>query len=301
MTRYLTLILSSLLFASCMVHEMDMPVGQTTPVAEDEEQMGDIELTLTGERATRATTTVITKEEADNFLITIYKGSDVYRQTARLKDMNTRLSAGYGYKVFAESCSEDEAISTNAGWGQRRYAGMSASFAVKAGQTTPVSVGCSVANAGVEVVFDESVPAYFTTSYSITITEGNRTIVFDAITGGTQSGDIINPGEVAYFNVDEEGHHTITYTINAVGPKTLTKTGTLELSKAKIQRIKLNYERSDFSFVIFLDEQDIFMEDYIYITDDDIKVDDGNTETSSSHDSFTEDDTNVDIGTYGKE
>lgn len=298
MKKYL-IILCSLLLTACLVSEKDMPAPTPTPV-ETEEEMGSFELTLTGERQTRATSTVITKEEADNFLITIYKGSDVYRETARLKDINTRLSAGYGYKIFAESCSETEAITTNYGWGQRRYAGMSAPFAVKAGQTTPVSVGCSVANAGVEVVFDESVPAYFTTSYDITITEGNRTIVFDAITGGTQVGGEINQGEVAYFNVDEEGHHTITYTINAVGPKTLTKTGTLELTKAKISRIKLNYERSNFNFVIFLEEQEIFLEDYINISDDDIKVDDGNTETSTSHDNFTEDDTNVDIGTYGQ-
>lgn len=298
MKKYL-IILCSLLLTACLVSEKDMPSPTPAPV-ETEEEMGNFELTLTGERQTRATSTVITKEEADNFLITIYKGSDVYRETARLKDINTRLSAGYGYKIFAESCSETEAITTNYGWGQRRYAGMSAPFAVKAGQTTPVSVGCSVANAGVEVVFDESVPAYFTTSYDITITEGNRTIVFDAITGGTQVGGVINQGEVAYFNVDDEGHHTITYTINAVGPKTLTKTGTLELTKAKISRIKLNYERSNFNFVIFLEEQDIFLEDYINISDDDIKVDDGNTETSTSHDNFTEDDTNVDIGTYGQ-
>ncbi|MBO4613212.1 MAG: DUF4493 domain-containing protein [Bacteroidaceae bacterium] len=298
MKKYL-IILCSLLLTACLVSEKDMPAPTPAPV-ETEEEMGSFELTLTGERQTRATSTVITKEEADNFLITIYKGSDVYRETARLKDINTRLSAGYGYKIFAESCSETEAITTNYGWGQRRYAGMSAPFAVKAGQTTPVSVGCSVANAGVEVVFDESVPAYFTTSYDITITEGNRTIVFDAITGGTQVGGVINQGEVAYFNVDDEGHHTITYTINAVGPKTLTKTGTLELTKAKISRIKLNYERSNFNFVIFLEEQEIFLEDYINISDDDIKVDDGNTETSTSHDNFTEDNTNVDIGTYGQ-
>ena len=298
MKKYL-IILCSIFLTACMVNEKDMPAPTPTPV-ETEEEMGNFELTLIGEGQTRATSTVITKEEADNFLITIYKGSDVYRETARLKDINTRLSAGYGYKIFAESCSETEAITTNYGWGQRRYAGMSAPFSIKAGQTTAVGVGCSVANAGVEVVFDESVPAYFTTSYDITITEGDRTIVFDAITGGTQEGEEINQGEVAYFNVDGEGHHIITYTINAVGPKTLTKTGTLELTKAKISRIKLNYERSNFSFVIYLEEQDIFLEDYINITDDDIKVDDGNTETSTSHDSLTEDDTNVDIGTYGQ-
>ena len=297
--RYLSIILSLLLFVACSVNEPDIQTEQ--PLSDDEDQMGNIELTLTGEYETRATTTVITKEEADNFLITIYKGSDVYRQTARLKDMNTKLSAGYGYKVFAESCSEEEAITTNDGWGQRRYSGLSTSFSVKAGKTTPVSVGCSVANAGVEVVFDESVPAYFTTSYDITIQEGDRRIVFDYITGGTQVDGLINQGDVAYFNLDEEGHHTVTYTITAVGPKTLIKTGTLELSKAKISRIKLNYERSDFAFSIFLDEQEMYMEEYIYITDDDIEVDDGTTDTNTSHDNYSEEDTNVDIGTYGQE
>ena len=296
--KYLNFILFLLLLVACS-NDIDMPTGVSSTDAED--QMGRVDITLTGESQTRATTTVITKEEADNFLITIYKGSDVYRQTARLKDVNTKLSAGYGYKVFAESCSEEEAISTNDGWGQRRYSGISASFAVKAGKTTPVSVGCSVANAGVEVVFDESVPAYFTTSYNVTIEEGDRRIVFDEFTGGTQVNGMINQGDIAYFNLDEEGHHTVTYTITAVGPKTLTKTGTLELSKAKISRIKLNYERSNFTFSVFLDEQVMYMEEYIYISDDDIKVDDGNTETITSHDNYSVDDTNVDISTYGQE
>ena len=43
------------------------------------------------------------------------------------------------------------------------------------------------------------------------------------------------------------------------------------------------------------------MEEYIYISDDDIKVDDGNTETITSHDNYSVDDTNVDISTYGQE
>ena len=293
MRKYL-IILCSLLFAACAEKDMDLSIH------DGQDGMGDFKLTLTGEKATRSTTTVITQEEAKNFLITIYKGSDVYRETARLKDINTRLSAGYGYRIKAESCSEEEAITTNNGWGQRRYAGISDAFSIKAGQTTAVSVGCSVANAGVEVVFDKTVPAYFTTSYDITIREGNRTIVFDAITGGTKDGEVINQGEIAYFNVDENGHHTITYTITAVGPKVLTKTGTLQLTKAKISRIKLSYERSYFDFVILLEEEELFMEDQINITDDDIQVDKGETETVGSHDGFINDDTDVDINNYGK-
>ena len=294
MRKYL-IILYTIFLTACAEKEMDFPI----PSGQDE--MGEFELTLTGERAsTRSTTTVITEEEAKNFLITIYKGSDVYRPTARLKDINTRLSAGYGYKIFAESCSEDEAITANNDWGQRRYAGISDAFSIKAGQTTSVSVGCSVANARVEVVFDQSVPEYFTTSQDITIRDGNRTIVFDAITGGTQVGEQINQGDIAYFNVDENGHHTITYTITAIGPKILTKTGTLELNKARISRIKLNYERSYFDFVILLEEEEIFMEEQINITDDDIQVDNGETDSFGSHDNFINDDTDVDIDDYGK-
>ena len=295
MRKYL-IILYTLLLAACSEKDFNFPEPG------EAEEMGEFQLTLTGERAsTRSTTTVITEEEAKNFLITIYKGSDVYRPTARLKDVNTRLSAGYGYKIFAESCSEEEAITTNNDWGQRRYAGISDAFSIKAGQTTAVSVGCSVANAGVEVVFDQSVPEYFTTSYDITIRDGNRTIVFDAITGGTQVGEQINQGDIAYFNVDENGHHTITYTITAVGPKVLTKTGTLELNKARISRIKLNYERSYFDFVILLEEEELFMEEKIDITDDDIQVDNGDTDSFGSHDKFTNDDTDVDIDDYGKD
>lgn len=299
MSRYLYILLVALLFVGC-VHEVEIPMTPVEPATTVEEEMGDFELTLTGETQTRATTTTISKEEADNFLITIYKGSDIVRNTAPLKEINTKLSAGYGYKVKAESCSEQEAITVNDGWGQRRYAGLSASFSIKAGQTTAVSVGCSVANAGLEVVFDESVPAYFTTSYDVTITEGDRTIVFDKITAGTKVGGEVNQGEIAYFNVDDDGKHTITYTITAVGPKTLVKTGTMVLNKAKISRINLNYERSDFSFVIFLEEEDLFMEDYINITADDIKVDDGKTESNTTHDTYVEDPTSVDYNDYGQ-
>ena len=81
------------LFAACSLSE-DVEIAPTP----DDEAMGTLEIALT-RAATRATTTVITKEEADNFLVTIFKGSDVVRETVRLKDLNSSLSAGYGYTV----------------------------------------------------------------------------------------------------------------------------------------------------------------------------------------------------------
>ena len=72
MSKYLFIFSCLIFLASCAEKEMDMSLGPVAP-AEEEEQMGSFELTLTGDRKTRATTTTISKEQADNFLITIYK------------------------------------------------------------------------------------------------------------------------------------------------------------------------------------------------------------------------------------
>lgn len=265
------------------------------------DSLGSFELTLTGERQTRATQTTITKEQADNFLITIYKGGDLYRETTLLKNVNKNLSAGYGYTIHAENCSADDAESQPTVWGQRRYFGVSAPFAIKAGQTTAVGVSCSVANAGVEIVFEKSVCDYFTMGYSVTITEGSRTIVFDADSGGrSEGGTITRESQIAYFNVGEDGTRQITYHIHAESArKTLDKDVSLTLKKALVNRVKIDYEMSTFSFDITVDEEDIFLDEQVYITDDDIKMDDGATDTNATHDTYTEDNTDVDINSYG--
>ena len=299
MRKYLFIFCHILLLVSCSEKEMDLSPSHGVP-AEEEEQMGSIELTLTGERKTRATTTTISKEQADNFLITIYKGSDIYRETALLKNMNTRLSAGYGYKVAAESCSEATAESSNDGWGERRYAGTSAPFAVKAGQTTPVSVNCSVANAGIAFVFDETVSSYFTGGFRVSITEGSRNIVFDRYTGGLSAdGNITQDSQVAYYNVGEDGTRTITYNIHAESPrKTLDRDIVITLTKAAIERLTINYEMSTFSFNITIDEEELLVDDDLYITDNDIKTDQGDTDMGSTHDGYSVDDANIDINNY---
>ena len=273
-----------------------LPFESESPVIDSisTDSIGNFDLIFTADApATRATTTVITKEEADNFLVTILKGSDTIRSTTRLRDLNTSLAAGYGYRVIAENVTTHEAITVNDGWGCKRFAGLSASFAIKAGQTTTVNVGCSVANAAIEVIFDQSIAEYFTTSYELTIHDGDRTIVFNAATAGHKEGDVVTAGRTAYFNLNDDGAHNITYTITAVGPKTLVKEGTLDLSKAKIERINLTYERSVFDFNITLDEEEVFATEIINITDDDITVDDGITEFNAIHAPFATDATST--------
>ena len=269
-----------------------LPAATETVTSTPSDSLGTIDLTLTA--ATRATTTHITQEEANNFLVTIYKGSDLVRTATRLADLNTSLPAGYGYRVMAENCTREDAVTANDGWGQKRFAGYSTSFAVKAGQTTAVNVGCSVANAAIEVVFDQSVAEFFTTSYSVTVTDGDRVITFDSTTAGSQQGDVVTDGRTAYFNLDDDGTHQVEYTIHAVGPKTLTRTGTLTLSQAKISRINLNYERSLFDFVITLDEQEMVIDEVVNITDADITTEDGTTDIIATHAPYTADPTDID-------
>ena len=272
----------------------------TIPSIDDTEQWGTLELSLGS--ATRATSTVISKEEADNYWVTVYKGQDISREKTRLKDLNKRLSAGYGYIVEAESCLEPEAESANNGWGQRRYTGQSASFAIKPGETTKVGVGCTVANAGVEVVFDETMVHHFTTSYSVTITEGERTIVFDELTGGKREEGVITPGSAAYYNVDETDTRTLTYTIEAYGAgKRLVKTDNMTLRKSKISCLTLVFVPGTLGLDVTIDQTDLFVSQGIEITPNDVIQDDGSTDISGEHDDFEASDDNVDISDYGQQ
>ncbi len=287
MKKLLTILSTVFLVASCAISDFEKPSSPTTGSGtEAVDSLGFFELTLSSVPATRATTTQITPEEAANFLITIYKGSDIVRQTVRLGDLDTRLSAGYGYTVTAESCSETEAESANDGWGQKRFAGLSASFAIVAGKTTAVDVGCSVANAGIELTYDESLLDYFT-SVEVTVKSGNRTLTF------TKS------GQIAYFNTNVDGLRTATYTITAVGPNsTLTKEGTLDLGKAKMSHINLQYEIGTFELSVLVEEADL-TDDEVVIHEEDIQTDDGKTEVNATFTGYSET-ARTDINTYGQ-
>lgn len=291
---YITCLLLTLLSACSSESNKlpDMPTDNT----------GTLELRLENGSATRATTTVISKEEADNFLITIYKGTDLYRETAKLKDIDKRISAGYGYTVKAESCSETVAESSNGGWGQRRYAGLSQPFAIKAGEITKVGVACTVANAGWEIIFDESFPLHFTDSYIVKYESNGRKIVFDKNTGGRrENGEIVSDGNVAYFNIASGDKQSITYTIEAFGEgKRLLKQGTLTLTKGKISRLSLAFIPGTLDLDIIVDQEDIFINDKIEITSDDVIQDDGSADINGEHDNFEEGDGNVDISDYGQ-
>lgn len=265
----------------------------------DHDEMGSVDFTIEGKTNTRATSTVLSQEEAKEFWITIFKGTDLTREWTQLKNLDTRLYVGYGYTATVENCDETHAITTNEGWGQRRYTGQSAPFAIKAGEITKVGISCSVANTGVEVVFDESVPKYFTTSYKVTVADSDRSLLFDSTTGGSIISGKETSGKTGYFNVSNDGTHTINYTIEAYGANLrLIKTSSVTLNKAKISRLKFTFVPGTFELDVDVNNEDMLVEQNIKITQDDVIQDDGSADMDSNHDSFNESDEDVDINDY---
>ena len=213
----LTLALA-LLLAACTT--------QDWPYSPHREGVGSIAVTLEGSQ-TRSTTSVITKEEADLFLVTLYKGEDLIAQQTMLGHLGSlTFPAGYGYSLFVESITEQDALTLNEGWGAKRYTGQSKSFGIQAGQTTKVAVGCSVANAAVAVNIDSSAQGCVVTLK----TSDGRTLTT------TES-------RVAYVNVTIEEKPDVTITIEKDGEVVKETTlENLEASQVKDINIKENTE-----------------------------------------------------------
>ena len=263
--KLIHLSLITLLYAGVMV--LASCANEVDPFASESQKTGEgtgtLQVELNGNGATRASVPV-SAAEASKYLITIYRGSDVYTPATPLGDLNTRMNAGYGYSLMAESCSEEVAESANEGWGKRRYVGRSQSFAIIAGQTTKVSVPCKVANGGVSAYFDKTITDNFAGNYNITITEGERSFVFDYSNCDKKNGDVIENGQIAYFNIPEAGR-TISYTVK-VG--SVTKTLTQALEVAKIRRLAVSYKSGSFTLEINVEDEDIYFDTNVTVEPD---------------------------------
>ena len=284
-------LVATAMFSSCAADEEIL----------DEKNLGKVEFSLENNSTTRATTTTLSKEEAGEFWITIFKGTDVSKTKTQLKNLDTQLSAGYGYTASAENCDETIAISANDGWGQRRFYGISDLFAIKIGEITKVGIPCSVANTGVEVVFDESVSNYFTTSYKVTVSDGYRSLVFDSVTGGSSVAGETTYGNTAYFNVSNDGTCNVTYSIEAYSDNLrLVKSRTITLKKATISRLNLTFVPGTYELDIQVQNEDMYIEQNVEITDNDVTQDDGSGDLDSGHDNYEKSDDDVGINDYNQ-
>lgn len=260
---------------------------------------GKMALAFTGSAPTRGTTTTISPEEAKTFLITVSQGGTVVRGPQTLGTMDMRFPVGQGYSVYAESCTEADAEANNNRWGQKRFVGTSEEFGINKGQTTEVSVGMSVDNASLCVIINPSLSNYFKKSCTISVTEGDRTLVWNYENAGKVVDGQTIDGQVAYFNVGDEGTRTISYTIKAVSDdKTIEKTGTITLSRAKNSRLNLAYDSGFFNLTVNVNEEDLYVDSKLTIGPDDITQDDGATDAIGGNDDFNIDDSEVDYDQY---
>ena len=191
---YTLLSLLILLLAGCNVK--DWPENGT------EEGYGYIDVKLQGkESVTRSggTSTVITKEEADLFLVTVtHNGEVVCQQKELMRLVHLSFPVGNGYKVFVESITETQAIEANEGWGAKRFTGNSKSFGIVSNKPTSVSVPCGQANAAVNI--DVEVP--------------NSKVTLVASDGRQLSTEV---SRVAYFNLSPSAPLEITLTVEKNG------------------------------------------------------------------------------------
>ena len=204
---YTLLSLAILLLAGCSVK--DWPENGT------EGEYGYIDVQLQGKgAATRSegTSTVITKEEADLFLVTVTHNGEVVCQRKELMGLvHLSFPVGNGYKVFVESITETQAIEANEGWGAKRFTGNSRSFGIVSNKPTSVSVPCSQANAAVNI--DVEVP--------------NSRVSLVASDGRQLSTEV---SRVAYFNLDSSAPLEITVTVEKNG-EVIQKVVTIEEPK----------------------------------------------------------------------
>lgn len=263
---------------------------------EDFTDYGNIELTFHG--TTRATTTTISPEEAQHFLITITQGERIVRGPEALGTIDLRLPVGQGYKVYAESCSKEDAENSNEHWGQKRFTGSSAEFGINKGQTTKASIGMRVDNAAICVIIDASLASYFKEACTLDITESGRYLRWDYDNAGKGTNENDN-GQIAYFNVDETNQRSIRYTITASAEGNITNSGgSITLNRAKMSRLKLKKESGSFTLELDVNQEDLYVGQYLTIKPGDIISDDGNTDISGSNDKFESDNTVPDYDQY---
>lgn len=210
-------------------------------------EYGTIDLSVSKEVSvvTRASHNATQKELA-NYLLSIKNASGATVQTPVLysekvaADGTMTFNTGTDYTLTLESCTEETAESANTNWGQQRIAGTSSAFNVTTGQTTPVTVNCTVQTAKVSVAYDSGFQSVFT-GYTVEIQETSntgRTLIY------TSEATHEHATQLGYFNIDAtpELSYTVKGRFNGSDIKTLT-TGTFTPEKAKWH--KLTFKAAD--------------------------------------------------------
>ena len=153
------------------------------------------------------------------------------KKKSSLNAADYNVQSGTGYTISAESCRPDETVTANDGWGAPYFKGET-TFDVTAGTTTPVSINCTLQNAGITVEpttsFTDKFPIYAIT------TNDARSLVWDSS----------HTGAIAYYDMTAE---TATLELKVTGSKggwedRLNKNFTIDLQKGKVCKVTLQYD-----------------------------------------------------------
>ncbi|MBO4613210.1 MAG: DUF4493 domain-containing protein [Bacteroidaceae bacterium] len=239
--RHIIPLLTALLLTAC-VNDAERPADGDGCFA-----LGLTSEGLTAEVVTRAARELSASEAAD-YTITLTEGDETVweKRYADITLADRTQPLGSGYRVAAENCSTDEAESANSGWGQRRNAGVSDPFVIVSGATTPVQVSCSMANAGLCVMFDQSFTDYFS-EYAVT-TDDLRGLKFNADNAAEfDANRQLIHGNMAYYNVEDDGTHTVPVIISASAgwDGTVHLTRSLTLQRGKVVRLRVRLTGSE--------------------------------------------------------
>ena len=197
--------------------------------------VGTFELSLTqGDVQSEVITRSVLDLDSDEFLVSLTEANGAVlidgKKFSALTEAECTLPAGTGYQIKAESCTPDEAVTLNEGWGMVHFTA-STTFDIVSNQHTPVSLTCTMDNVGLQVVFDQSFldkfPIHAATSQDI------RSIVFNQST----------QGQTAYFSVEET---TLNMKLRLTGSAggwedRLDVMKDLTLSKGKIYTVNITY------------------------------------------------------------
>lgn len=217
---YLFPLLGLLSFAACTNEEIPLNLNKT----------GDVYFAVSKKEPVMIETR--TYFDVNDFNVSLKRGSESLFSNRKYSDIagtSFTYSAGDGYLLTAESCTESEAESANSKWGKARIAGEK-TFEVIAEQENTVEVTCKQVNSSVQVEFSDFIkklcPEYAITFYAADDTGRKFTLDQDNYNFKT-----------AYFNVNESRalNYTIVLTMSGVkhectGNQTLAPSGTYQLN-----------------------------------------------------------------------
>lgn len=182
------LLAALLLITSC-------DADHTTPVMGNE--TGTFSLVLTpGEVQSEVITRAALNLDVEDFQITLAEANGTLlldkRLLGELTEAECTLPAATGYQIKAESCTPEESITLNERWGMAHFVATT-TFDIVSNQHTPVSLTCSMDNAGVQFVFEQSFLDKFPI-HAVTTQDG-RSLVFNKDTHD----------KIAYYPIEEDG------------------------------------------------------------------------------------------------